>query len=162
MPTRLYFLRTLAFVIAVGVATNLACTTQTRTPDRYLIPKSFHGVFRVYYGVANRPALPFEADFHLLKIPANGKLETSSPLESGAAKDEFYFVDGEKREKIDTSPTATNELIQGGNTIQEGVMGAISDRDAEAKRQPPAYTLYFVGSKAEYDAEMSKSTLIKN
>lgn len=63
-----------------------------RMPMRYLFPQGFSGKYSIELGVKTAAPLPVEDGFLVLQIPKNGQLQTSSVLEDGWAKDEFYFV----------------------------------------------------------------------
>jgi hypothetical protein len=61
-----------------------------RHPTIFLIPKGYIGWIKIEYG---RNALPLEmsAGKYICRIPASGVLATSSPLEEGWAKDEYFY-----------------------------------------------------------------------
>lgn len=63
-----------------------------RTPRYYYIPKDYNGWVTIRFEKEGAPPLK-EVDGALeLRIPASGILETSSTLESGWARDAFYWT----------------------------------------------------------------------
>jgi hypothetical protein len=60
-----------------------------RTPTRYILPDSFSGSVKVYYGVADSPALREQDGMRIAEIPNTGYLLTSSEPLYGQARDEF-------------------------------------------------------------------------
>lgn len=63
-----------------------------RMPLRYLFPQGFAGKYSIELGVKTAAPLPVEGGFPVVQIPKDGQLQTSTVLEDGWAKDEFYFV----------------------------------------------------------------------
>jgi hypothetical protein len=63
----------------------------SRHPTRFLIPDNYTGWVEVRYAEANANTLPIDNGTLICRIPDNGLLETSSPLESGWAKDEYFY-----------------------------------------------------------------------
>jgi hypothetical protein len=58
-----------------------------------LIPEGYVGWINIYFEVKDAPALPVEEGHYLFRIPSAGELRTSSRLEGGMAKDDYYYVD---------------------------------------------------------------------
>ncbi len=66
-----------------------------RTPTRYVLPDSFSGPVKVYYGVAGSPALLEDGGMRIAEIPNTGYLLTSSEPLYGQARDQFVrLVEG--------------------------------------------------------------------
>ena len=73
----------------------------TRRSVRYLIPDGYVGWLRIDYGVndAHAPGygvkralpLPVKDGAVIVELPPGGHLVTSSPMEFGAARDEYYY-----------------------------------------------------------------------
>lgn len=57
----------------------------------YVFPKDFKGEARVYYAVSTAPPLPLENGYRVIRFPQNGIIYTSTPSQSGRAKDIFYI-----------------------------------------------------------------------
>ncbi len=87
----------------------VAWESERRQPRRYLIPDGYVGWLRVDYGVNAAHArgygvdraypLPVENGFRIYRFPASGHIVTSSSIEEGWAKDEFFYVaDGKMTE----------------------------------------------------------------
>lgn len=64
-----------------------------RHPIRFLIPNDYVGKVEILYGRARADALPMKGGVLICQIPANGRLETSSSLEDGWAKDEYFYYE---------------------------------------------------------------------
>ena len=76
------------------VAFAIFILASKRQARHYFIPDGYSGWVTIEYEKEGAPALG-EGDGVLeLRIPSNGILETSSPLSSGWARDEFFFVKG--------------------------------------------------------------------
>jgi Family of unknown function (DUF6843) len=73
---------------------------QKRTPYRYLIPSGYVGWVEVRFGFAGEPELPIHEGFRIVRFSKEGILKTSSRLENGWAKDEYYYYDGEEKKKL--------------------------------------------------------------
>lgn len=64
----------------------------TRVPTIYEVPEGFHGWVLIQRSKVSCPPQEVRDGKHVLAIPSNGRLCTSSDLEEGWAKDEYYFV----------------------------------------------------------------------
>ena len=73
----------------------------TRRSVRYVIPDGYVGWLRIDYGVSDAHApgygvkralpLPSQDGAIIIELPPGGHLVTSSPMEFGAARDEYYY-----------------------------------------------------------------------
>jgi hypothetical protein len=61
-----------------------------RHATRYLIPKGYIGWIKIEYG-RNAPPLEMSNGKYICRIPESGALATSSHLEEGWAKDEYFY-----------------------------------------------------------------------
>jgi hypothetical protein len=61
-----------------------------RHPARYLIPEGYVGWVEIRYGRTNATPLPMDKGTLVYRISDSGLLETSTPLEYGIAKAEFF------------------------------------------------------------------------
>src|SRR5208282_2312961 len=89
------------YTLAMGSAISMGAPI-ARHPTRFLIPKAYIGWIKIEYG-RNAPPLEMSNGKYICRIPASGVLATSSPLEEGWAKDEyFYYSDGSPEVLPDT------------------------------------------------------------
>jgi hypothetical protein len=109
---------------------------KTRTPDKYIFAEGFTGGAVVIYNVASAPALPVVDGMIVVEFPADGVLETSSAMEDGWAKDQYFRHQGAQLKAL--SEAAGSEEVLPGYTGQTGSC--------------PSLQTAFVGSKAQYDA----------
>jgi hypothetical protein len=91
----------IASLVLLGFVLAYSLNGPSRTPMRYLFPQGFTGKYSIELGVKTAAPLPVEDGFLVLQIPKDGQLQTSSVLEEGWAKDEYYFV----------SPDGTRTLL---------------------------------------------------
>jgi len=61
----------------------------------YVLPAGFTGWVTVEFAVPGAPALPREEGARLLRVPADGRLATSSPQELGIIDHHYWFDDGD-------------------------------------------------------------------
>lgn len=61
-----------------------------RHPTKFLVPEGYVGWVEVKYGELNSPALQRDSGIFICEIPDDGLLSTSSQLEAGWAKDEYF------------------------------------------------------------------------
>jgi hypothetical protein len=96
------YLRTPFPILLGAVMLLVACDLQsTRRSVRYVIPDGYVGWLRIDYGVndAHAPGygvkralpLPVKDGAVIVELPPGGHLVTSSPMEFGAARDEYYY-----------------------------------------------------------------------
>ncbi len=72
---------------------------------RYLIPSGYVGWVQINYKVESAPLLPIEDGYYLLKVPSNGVLNTSSDIEFGSVKAEYYYYSGDNRQLLKLEDT---------------------------------------------------------
>jgi hypothetical protein len=92
----------------------------TRCPDRYLVPMGYVGWVKIIYNDKDSPPLPIENGCHLVRIPTNGVLKTSSKIECGNANDEYYYYSENTRQVIEQTVDETSRLIWDGAIGGEG------------------------------------------
>jgi len=113
----------------------------------------------VEYGVKGALPLPSEGDFLLVTIPPGGLLRTSSAIEYGVAKDEYYYYSVTGRVRLrGTGPAA-------GQMIWDGHIGGYGDEAMVAKRKEGTTVFtsnpdkvaesFFVGSQAQFKDRIS-------
>jgi len=88
----------------------------TRHPTRFLIPDGYVGWVEVKYGDSNAPAFPLDKGTLVCRIPGGGLLVTSSSLEEGWAKDQYFYYskDGSVRALKETG-WGSGGMIWGGS-----------------------------------------------
>lgn len=110
----------------------------TRRPDRFLIPDGFKGWAKIKFQVPNAPPLPVEDGHWLLQLDRDGHLQTSTMLEGGLAKDDFFYVSDHRR-----IPLRKTESCGGGS-----VWAVAKGSDRISERTDTEW--FFVGTEAEY------------
>jgi hypothetical protein len=91
---------------------------RTRHSSQFLIPDGYVGWVDVSYGVPKAPALPVEGGYSVVRLPPNGKTQTSTEIEGGRAGDQFFYVKGDQRRRLQPSQPDGGGLIWG-----DGVTG---------------------------------------
>jgi hypothetical protein len=90
-----------------------------RHPARYMIPEGYVGWVEIRFGQANASPLPIDNGDLVYRIPENGLLDTSNPLEFGSAKDQYFYysADGKLRE-LRSMPWESGNMIWGGTNSE--------------------------------------------
>lgn len=125
-------------LLLVATISLLTTSCNTRRPDLFLIPAGFKGWAKVQFQVASAPALPVENGHWLLRLDGKGHLRTSSMLEGGVAKDEYFYVANGGRTSL-----RKTESCQGGS-----IWGVATGSDPISSRADTEW--FFVGSEREY------------
>lgn len=139
-------MRRTSFTILICIAIAVicfGCTYQsTRRPSRYLIPDGYVGWVKVKFDVSGQPTLPIEEDHYLFVFPPSGVLATSSNIEYGWSKDQYYYyLDGNRQELLQTT-WGKGGLIWGGTT---GWSGKNYDERTDVVQE------FFVGTEDEFN-----------
>lgn len=114
-----------------------------RHPTKYLIPENYVGWIEVRYGETTDPVLPVDKGTLICRIPADGVLVTSSLLEEGWAKDEYFYYsqDGSVSELRETGWGSGGMIWGGSDEWQQTQSGS----------KPTQITAYFyVGTEERY------------
>lgn len=119
----------LLLVSALGF---LGCQSQEREPFIFEIPAGYKGWVSVRFFQPDCPELPVEGEKLVVKLPANGRLCTGTPLGFGSTVDEYYYVDASGA-RTDAKADIRQEHV--------AIEGA-----APAKQ---IYERFFVGTEAE-------------
>lgn len=82
------------FTIAL-LATS--CSDRERSPNVYLLPENFSGWTCIDFDRPECPETPYVDGKWVFSFPSTGYLCTSSTIEYGRAKDEWYFLANNKR-----------------------------------------------------------------
>ena len=81
---------TLALLIA-ALWLGVSGRKSTHRSSRFLIPEGYTGWIRIEFEVQGAPPLPMEGGQYVIKIPASGTLQTSSPEQYGWADDRYDY-----------------------------------------------------------------------
>ena len=108
-----------------------------RPPERFLIPAGYSGWVRIDFRQKDAPPLSLENGRLLLKLSAQGTLQTSSDPQSGHGKDDFFYYAGDRR-----TPLSTAGVCKGGMIWQ------IETRVDEPTSTP--FARFFVGTEDQY------------
>jgi hypothetical protein len=97
-------------VFAVVLVALVACHREPKhaVPAVYELPEGFTGWVTVEYAAPEAAALPEDHGARRIRVPAAGKLRTSSPQELGIVDNRFYFVDGAGRRTPIAEPEAAH------------------------------------------------------
>jgi hypothetical protein len=121
-----------------------------RHPVKFLIPANYVGWVEVKYGASNAPALQMHDGTVICQIPSEGLLVTSSPLEQGWAKDEYFYYsqDGSTQELKETGWGRGGKVWGGSDEWQQTLNGS-------APVQVTAY--FYVGTEEGYHRAVSNN-----
>jgi hypothetical protein len=108
-----------------------------RPPERFLIPAGYNGWVRIDFRQKTAPPLPMEDGRLLLKLDAQGALQTSSDPLTGHGKDDFFYYAGDH-----CTPLSNSGVCKGGMVWQIETM--VDDRTATP------FTRFFVGTEDQY------------
>ena len=134
------------FRIVVAMSACIACVSvfgadigSTRPAVRYLIPDGYVGWLRIDYAVSDARAmqyglphvlpLPVENGVVVAEFPPSGYLVTSSRMEDGWAKDEYFYS---------------------ANGVRKPLSQAHDTGMVWEKANGSNYTFFFIGSNADY------------
>jgi hypothetical protein len=117
----------------------------TRLPTRLLIPKGYVGPVKIEYGVRGALPLTIRYGHYIIKVTTDGRVQTSSPLDTGtASEDEYFYYTDLTLERLytasDSCPIGTTPpepMIWGGGV---GVGTNTS-----------TYEWYFIGTRKQYE-----------
>jgi hypothetical protein len=112
-----------------------------RPPERFLIPAGYHGWARINFRQKGAPPLPSEGGRLLLKLNAQGTLQTSSDPLSGHGQDDFFYYDGDRR-----TPLSNAGVCKGGMVWQVETM-------VDESTSTP-FARFFVGTEDQYRHEV--------
>ena len=130
-----------SFLILGGFAAIAACQEKQRRPSRYLIPEGYVGWVRINFRVKDAPPIPIEDGRYLFKFPPSGLIETSSDIEYGWAKDDYFYYSGDARRKLVETGWGEGGMVWAGATGWSG-------NNFEERTNVNA--VFFVGTEEEY------------
>ena len=112
-----------------------------RPPERFLIPAGYSGWVRADFRHKDAPPLPIEDGRLLLKLDAQGTLQTSSDPQLGHGRDDFFYYSGDRR-----TPLSNAGVCKGGMVWQIETM--VDDRTSTP------FERFFVGTEGQYRHEV--------
>jgi hypothetical protein len=112
-----------------------------RPPERFLIPAGYTGWVRVDFRRKDAPPLPMEDGRRLLKLNAQGMLQTSSDPQLGHGRDDFFYYAGDHRTQLSNAG-----VCKGGMVWQTETM--VDDRTSTP------FERFFVGTESQYRHEV--------
>ena len=126
----------LILIVASGLQTEVK-----RRPVRYLIPAGYIGWVKINFRVPDAPALPIKDGNYVAVFSQNGELKTSSDIEYGVAKDEYYYLAVNCKRPLEVTTSRGGGMIWGGFTGQES---------NSTNQVTQTYLQFFVGSEEDY------------
>ena len=101
--------------ISFSVTAGISGAVTARHPNRYLVPDGYIGWLEIKYGQKGAGDLPLINGAIVCKFPPSGLLETSSALELGSARDEyFYYTDAGSTVRLKLTGWGQGGKIWGG------------------------------------------------
>ena|SRR5579872_2366930 len=128
-------LRRVFVVVTCLFAAFLWNVIDFRHPARYLIPDGYVGWVEIKFGQADASPLAIENGDLVYRIPENGLLNTSNPLEYGSAKDHYFYysLDGKLRELKSIPWEPGNMIWSGTNSETEEFFWVGTDEQRKKK-----------------------------
>lgn len=126
------------------------CGNNDTHPSRYLLPAGYVGPIRVEYEVSDAASLPMEEGRYLIRIAADGRAQTSTPLPEGwHSADDFYYVSGTNRQRLpveyEPSPVETSPSAP---SVRGGAVEVVPDK--------PVVERWFIGTDQQFDNYVKK------
>jgi hypothetical protein len=112
-----------------------------RPPERFLIPAGYQGWARIDFRQKGAPPLPMEDGRPLLKLDAQGTLETSSDPQQGHGKDDFFYYSGDSRTALSNAGVCKGGMIWQVETMVD-------------ERTSTPFARFFVGTEDQYRHEV--------
>ncbi len=112
-----------------------------RPPERFLIPAGYSGWVRVDFRQKDAQPLPMEDGRRLLRLNAQGALQTSSDPQLGHGRDDFFYYSGDRR-----------TLLSNAGVCKGGMVWQIETMVDERTSTP--FERFFVGTEGQYRHEV--------
>jgi hypothetical protein len=126
--------------LAIVCAMAITSCEKARTPCVYEVPEGFTGWVLIENNRNDCPPLPTENGKLIFKIGKDGRLCTSSTMEVGWAKDEYYYVGNSRTVIPDTAPGK-------GGFIWGGANGSVQTAGQKEK----TFEIFFVGTEDQFN-----------
>jgi hypothetical protein len=110
-------------------------------PERFLIPAGYIGWVRINFRQKGAPPLRTEDGHILLKLNAQGILQTSSDPQQGHGKDEFFYYGGDRR-----------TLLSNAGVCKGGMIWQVETMVDESTSTP--FSRFFIGTEDQYRHEV--------
>lgn len=114
-----------------------------RPPERFLIPAGYIGWVRIDFRQKSAPPLPMEDGRLLLKLNAQGTLQTSSDPLSGHGKDDFFYY---------SYPDSRRTPLSNAGVCKGGMIWQVDTMVDEPTSTP--FVRFFVGTEEQYRHEV--------
>ena len=112
-----------------------------RPPERFLIPAGYSGWVRVDFRQKGTPPLPMEDGRLLLKLSAQGTLQTSSDPQLGHGRDDFFYYSGDRRAQLSNAGVCKGGMVWQIETMVDDSTSTPFER-------------FFVGTEGQYRHEV--------
>ena len=112
-----------------------------RPPERFLIPAGYSAWVRVDFRQKDAPPLPMEDGRLLLKLNAQGALQTSSNPQLGHGRDDFFYYAGDRHTPLSNAGVCKGSMIWQIETM-------VDDRTSTP------FERFFVGTEGQYRHEV--------
>ena len=133
-------------VLFMGTAISMGSPI-ARHPTIYLVPQGYVGWVKIQHG-EKAPPLEMSNGAYMCRIPANGILQTSSSLEDGWAKDEYFYYSEDGTRALPNTGWGRSGMIWGGRT--EWQLSGTGGRPAQFSET------FFVGREDQYRSDESR------
>lgn len=113
--------------LGLGAALIIACFTfvlllnNPPKRNRYLIPEGYAGWLCVTFEASGASALPIEDGFFMVRFPADGRVVTSTAVEGGKMRDEFFYYTPAQRIPFDAGRSLGGGYTVSGGSNPQGV-----------------------------------------
>ncbi len=130
------------FSLSMVTAISMGGAPLARHPTKYLIPEEFIGWVKINHG-ENKAPLPLLNGKYICRIPASGVLDTSSGVEDGWAKDDYFYYseNGSLRELPKTGWSKGGMIWANHTEFQATQDGSMPARFTES---------FYVGTEEQY------------
>jgi hypothetical protein len=130
----------LSLAVSAGISMG---ATLARHPIKFFIPEGYVGPAEIHYGDPNAPSMPLQNGTVICRIPESGILRTSSLIEDGWAKDEYFYYSATGSLR----PLRETGRGQGGMIWNEEVSYKLEGNE---KRPKEFLKSFYVGTEEKY------------
>ncbi len=100
------------FLVFMLVGLCMGCGKE-RKPTQSLIPEGYKGWTRICFNLKDAPQIKEEDGRLVFRFDSTGKINTSSDLEEGWAKDEYYYYNGTSRRELHSTGWGGGGMVWG-------------------------------------------------